>query len=86
MHECPPALAGGAGPAELARRALAPVPTPRLRTCVRHRSASLGTLLGVDDPVTERVFELSELLVHQLGVEDVGATFPHSVAYHPTCH
>jgi L-lactate dehydrogenase complex protein LldE len=43
-------------------------------------------LLGVDDPVTERVFELSELLVHQLGVEDVGATFPHAVAYHPTCH
>jgi L-lactate dehydrogenase complex protein LldE len=33
-----------------------------------------------------RVFELSELLVKQLGVEDVGATFPHRVAYHPTCH
>jgi L-lactate dehydrogenase complex protein LldE len=43
-------------------------------------------LLGVDDPVTERVFELSELLVQHLGVEDVGATFPHVVAYHPTCH
>jgi len=34
----------------------------------------------------ERVFELSELLVRVLGVEDVGATFPHRVAYHPTCH
>jgi L-lactate dehydrogenase complex protein LldE len=33
-----------------------------------------------------RVFELSELLVHRLGVEDVGASFPHRVAYHPTCH
>jgi L-lactate dehydrogenase complex protein LldE len=33
-----------------------------------------------------RVFELSELLVHELGVEDVGATFPHRVAYHPACH
>jgi L-lactate dehydrogenase complex protein LldE len=33
-----------------------------------------------------RVFELSELLVKRLGVEDVGATFPHRVAYHPTCH
>ena len=32
------------------------------------------------------VFELSELLVGELGVEDVGATFPHRVAYHPTCH
>ena len=33
-----------------------------------------------------RVFELSELLVRRLGVTDVGATFPHRVAYHPTCH
>ncbi len=32
------------------------------------------------------VFELSELLVQQLGVEDVGASFPARVAYHPTCH
>jgi len=32
------------------------------------------------------VFELSELLVVKLGVEDVGATFPARVAYHPTCH
>ena len=34
----------------------------------------------------ENVFELSELLVHRLGVEDVGAAFPHRVTYHPTCH
>jgi L-lactate dehydrogenase complex protein LldE len=33
-----------------------------------------------------RVFELTELLVDRLGVEDVGAAFPHRVAYHPTCH
>jgi L-lactate dehydrogenase complex protein LldE len=33
-----------------------------------------------------RVFEFSELLVDRLGVEDVGATFPHSVTYHPSCH
>jgi L-lactate dehydrogenase complex protein LldE len=33
-----------------------------------------------------RLFELSELLVDELGVEDVGASFPHRVAYHPTCH
>ena len=33
-----------------------------------------------------RVFELSEFLVGQLGVEDVGAAFPHRVTYHPTCH
>ncbi len=33
-----------------------------------------------------RVHELSELLVDVLGVEDVGARFPHRVAYHPSCH
>lgn len=33
-----------------------------------------------------RVHELAELLVDVLGVEDVGAYFPHRVTYHPTCH
>jgi L-lactate dehydrogenase complex protein LldE len=44
---------------------------------------------GLEHAVRElapRVFELSELLVKHLGVEDVGAAFPHRVAYHPTCH
>jgi L-lactate dehydrogenase complex protein LldE len=47
-------------------------------------SSCVGTvreLYGV-----ENVFELSELVVNGLGVEDVGASFPHRVAYHPTCH
>ncbi len=33
-----------------------------------------------------RVFELTEFLVDEMGVEDVGAFFPHRVTYHPTCH
>ena len=36
--------------------------------------------------VAARTFELSEFLVHRLGVEDVGAYYPHRVTYHPTCH
>jgi L-lactate dehydrogenase complex protein LldE len=32
------------------------------------------------------VHELSEFLVDVLGVEDVGAYFPHRVTFHPTCH
>ncbi len=32
------------------------------------------------------VYELTELLIDVLGVEDVGAVFPHRVTYHPTCH
>jgi L-lactate dehydrogenase complex protein LldE len=44
-----------------------------------------GLQRAVDDLVP-RVLELSELLVHRLGVEEVGAVFPHKVTYHPTCH
>ncbi len=36
--------------------------------------------------LTPRVFELSQLLVNELGIEDVGAYYPHRVTYHPTCH
>jgi L-lactate dehydrogenase complex protein LldE len=39
--------------------------------------------LGEEGP---HVYELSELLVDRLGVEDVGAYFPHRVTFHPTCH
>ncbi|BFV55646.1 (Fe-S)-binding protein [Kitasatospora sp. CMC57] len=33
-----------------------------------------------------RVHEFTEFLTDVLGVTDVGARFPHRVAYHPTCH
>ncbi len=33
-----------------------------------------------------RVYELSEFLIDKLGVEDVGAYFPHRVTYHASCH
>ncbi len=55
-------------------------------------SSCVGTVrdlypqLVPDTGIGERVFELSELLVNELGVEDVGASFPHRVTYHPTCH
>jgi L-lactate dehydrogenase complex protein LldE len=38
------------------------------------------------EAVAARTFELSQLLVDVLGVEDVGAYYPHRVTYHPTCH
>jgi L-lactate dehydrogenase complex protein LldE len=38
------------------------------------------------DEIAPRVLELTELLVDRLGVVDVGASFPHRVAYHSTCH
>ena len=38
------------------------------------------------EAVARRTYELSQLLIDVLGVEDVGAHYPHRVAYHPTCH
>ncbi len=43
-------------------------------------------LASAVEALASRVFELSEFLVGQLGVEDVGAVFHGSVALHPTCH
>ena len=36
--------------------------------------------------LAERTFEFSEFLVKVLKVEDVGASFPHRIAYHSSCH
>ncbi|GAA1939980.1 L-lactate dehydrogenase complex protein LldE [Marmoricola bigeumensis] len=60
--------------------------------CARHQHAIVAR--RSDDPAfvaaveetAPKVFELSEFLVDVLGVEDVGASFPHRVTYHPTCH
>ena len=38
------------------------------------------------DALLPRVYELSEFLTDRLGVEDVGAYFPHRVTYHASCH
>src|SRR3954453_6528694 len=38
------------------------------------------------EAIAPKVFELSEFLVGKLGVEDLGAYYPHRVTYHPTCH
>ncbi len=60
--------------------------------CVRHQHAMVARgahderLAERADAVAARTYELSELLVDVLGVEDVGAYYPHRVTYHPTCH
>ena len=38
------------------------------------------------EKLQSRFFEFSEFLVKVLGVEDAGASFPHRVAYHDSCH
>jgi L-lactate dehydrogenase complex protein LldE len=59
---------------------------------IRHQHAMVARRLGDErlaaraEAVAARTYELSQLLTDVLGVEDVGARFPHRVAYHPTCH
>lgn len=38
------------------------------------------------EAVAHRTYELSEFLVRVLKAEEVGARFPHRVAFHPSCH
>jgi L-lactate dehydrogenase complex protein LldE len=45
-----------------------------------------GALVDGVARTVPKVYEFSEFLVDVLKVTDVGAYFPHSVAYHPTCH
>jgi L-lactate dehydrogenase complex protein LldE len=59
---------------------------------IRHQHAMVARRYGdaglADraEAVAGRTFELSQLLIDVLGVEDVGAYYPHRVTYHPTCH
>jgi L-lactate dehydrogenase complex protein LldE len=50
------------------------------------REAGDQKLLTRVSALAPRVFELTQFLVHEVGVEDVGASFPHRVTYHPACH
>jgi L-lactate dehydrogenase complex protein LldE len=54
--------------------------------CVVCPSASCTGMVREQSSDGPPVYELSELLVDVLGLEDVGAYYPHRVTYHPTCH
>ena len=68
------------------------VPSGSCTGSIRHQQAmvldraGMGAQARTAAAVAARTYELSELLVDVLGVEDVGAWFPHRVTYHPTCH
>jgi L-lactate dehydrogenase complex protein LldE len=67
-------------------------PSGSCAAMIHHQYPRLAELAGDDALATAvrelapRVFELSQFLVDRLGVEDVGAHYPHRVVYHPTCH
>lgn len=60
--------------------------------CARHqhrmvaRRCGDSALIEAVEAMSPKVYELSEFLIDVLEVEDVGASFPHKVTYHPTCH
>jgi L-lactate dehydrogenase complex protein LldE len=51
-------------------------------------AAEIGDAALIDEvsQLLPRVFEFSEFLVKRLGLEDVGAYYPHRVTYHASCH
>jgi L-lactate dehydrogenase complex protein LldE len=51
-------------------------------------AAAIGdaALIAEVSQLLPRVFEFSEFLIKRLGVEDVGAYYPHRVTYHASCH
>ena len=68
------------------------VPSGSCTGSVRHQHAMVARHCGDAglarraEEVASRTFELSEFLTDVLGLEDVGAYYPHRVTYHPTCH
>jgi L-lactate dehydrogenase complex protein LldE len=67
-------------------------PSGSCTASVRHQHPEVARIGGDEglavaaEKVASRTFELSEFIVDVLGVEDVGAYYPHRVTYHPTCH
>lgn len=68
------------------------VPSGSCTGAARHEQELVANHVG-DTALATRVkqvaahtYDLTELLTDVLGLEDIGAYFPHTVTYHPTCH
>ena len=68
------------------------IPSTSCVAMIRDQYRGLFEEMGNEDlrnlfsTLLPRVYELSEFLIDKLGVEDVGAYFPHRVTYHASCH
>ncbi|GAB2669395.1 (Fe-S)-binding protein [Saccharopolyspora gloriosae] len=68
------------------------VPSGSCAGSIRHQHQIVAERFGTPalraqvEQSRAKTYELAEFLVDVLGVVDVGATFPHRVTYHPTCH
>src|SRR5260221_1218809 len=64
-----------------------PVVVTPSASCAAHIREQVPDLLEGDTRgVPESVVELSQLIVEQLGVTELGARFDGTATYHPTCH
>jgi L-lactate dehydrogenase complex protein LldE len=67
-------------------------PSGSCTASARHQHALVARHAGDErlarrcEALAGRTWELSEFLVDGCGTTDVGAYWPHRVAYHPTCH
>jgi L-lactate dehydrogenase complex protein LldE len=68
------------------------VPSGSCAGAIRHqhpmiaRAAGDEALVARAEATAAKTYELSQFLIDVLGIDDVGAYFPHRVTYHPTCH
>jgi L-lactate dehydrogenase complex protein LldE len=58
---------------------------PMMAERIERESGKKGLLAQVE-ALLPRIFEFSEFLTRRLGLEDVGAYYPHRVTYHASCH
>jgi L-lactate dehydrogenase complex protein LldE len=65
-------------------------PSGSCTSMVSHHYAELfhddAAKMEVVRRIAERTYEFSTFLTEVLGVDDVGARFPHTVTYHDSCH
>lgn len=68
------------------------VPSGSCTGSIKHQQAMVAKHAGdarlalEAELIAEKTYDLSVFLTDVLGLDDVGAYFPHSVTYHPTCH
>ena len=68
------------------------IPSSSCVAMMRDHYPKMAAQTGRHELMTEvenllpRVFEFSEFLTKRLGLEDVGAYYPHRVTYHASCH
>jgi len=68
------------------------VPSTSCTAMIRSQYPRLAKAAGGEalaarvEAIAPRVFEFSEFLIDRLGLEDVGAYYPHKVVYHSSCN